>query len=401
MTRLVYSLLTTALVQAANLGFGVAAARLLGPNDRGIFAYQVTLSTVVATLFSFGIGEAIAYVASANRAGFRHSTYIVASVLYGAAGALAWLFVYPMIATISNHDQYLAYAVFMAYPVLNYLTLCLVAWFAGRGLTRAWNIQRVLVQISQPLTLVCLLVIEGASISAFAFSVIFAHIIAVAVGVCQISVSSFLAKPRWLDMKEVFQVGMQSFGSRLSDLIRDNADRLIVGTLLAPEILAQYVVAVSVAQIFNAYSQTVIQLYFPRIGALVNSGHHALIERQAAFLVLGGGIAAIAVSFLASDWLVVAIFGGKFAMAGELAPVLVVGMVFASMKALISAHALAIRQPWITSKIDVYAVPVTIATIFLAVHLVGAWGAACAFVFSQAGVAYVMFLAYRQFRTAR
>ncbi|WP_439405847.1 lipopolysaccharide biosynthesis protein [Bradyrhizobium sp. DASA03076] len=398
MAKLIYSLFTTALVQVANLGFGIAAARLLGPTDRGVLAYQVTLSAVIATLFSFGIGEAIAYKATAKSGAFPHSTYVVSSVVYGIAGTLAWLAVYPLVTSISNNDQYVAYLIFAVYPALNYITVSFVAWFAGAGQTRAWNIQRLLVQLAQPLTLACFILIEGPSISSFAFSIVAAHVLAVGVGVYQISIPSFLKRPRWVDMKEVFQLGAQSFGTRLSNLIRDNADRLIVGTFAASNILAQYVVAVSFAQIFNAYSQTIIQLYFSRIGATLNSEKKADIERESAFLIFGGGIAATLVSVWAGKWLVTMIFGDKFAMAGELAPVLVGGMVFSSMKALIAAHALAMGRPWLASKIDVYAVVPTIALMLFSVRFGGAFGAAYAFAASQAITACATILAYRTYR---
>ncbi|WP_160168992.1 oligosaccharide flippase family protein [Bradyrhizobium sp. Ai1a-2] len=395
MVKLIYSLLTTALVQLANLGYGVAAARLLGPNDRGILAYQVTLSTVVATLLSFGISEAVAYKATTNSEKFSHSNYVALSMAYGLVGSLAWLLIYPLVAVISTSDQYWAYIAFSCYPVLNYITLSLVAWFAGAGLTKAWNIQRLLVQLVQPISLLCLLLVATPSIFLFALSIVIAHLFAIAVGFYQVSLSAFLESPRGADLKEILILGTQSFGSRISNLIRDNADKLIVGALVTPEVLAQYVVSVSFAQMFNAYSQTILQLYFSRIAQSVNSRRRSRIERRSALLILFGAAVAVLGSVLVGKWLVITIFGSKFAMAGDLAPLLVLGMVFASIKAFISAHALAMREPWITSKIDVYAVAPMLALMFLSVRFAGAWGAAYAFVASQAITAIVMLVMFQ------
>lgn len=383
MAKLIYSLLTTALVQLANLGFGVAAARLLGTSDRGVLAYQVTLSTVIATLFSFGISEAVAYKATTKSETHPHTSYLVLSVIYGAFGCVAWLLLYPTATSITSADQYFAYLAFACYPLLNYGTLCFVAWFAGAGLTKAWNVQRLLVQLVQPLALGVLLLTCEPSITVFAFSIIGAHVLATAVGVWQLSLVVLVGKPRLTEMKELFLIGAQGFGSRLSNLVRDNADKLIVGTLVAPDILAQYVVAVSFAQLFNAYSQTIVQLYFSRIAGALNSKAFR-IELRSATLIGLGAVVAIAMSTFAGKWLVSTIFGVKFELAGKMAPLLVIGMVFASVKALISAHALAIRQPWIASKVDVYAIVPTFALIFVSVKFAGVWGAAYAFIASQA-----------------
>nr|WP_283815024.1 oligosaccharide flippase family protein [Bradyrhizobium ottawaense] len=385
--------MTTALVQAANLGFGIAAARLLGPVDRGILAYQVTLSTVVATLLSFGIGEAVTYKATTKSTSVHHSSYAALSALYGVVGGLAWLSIYPLASPISSTDQRFAYLTFACYPVLNYLTVSFVGWFAGAGLTNAWNVQRLLVQLAQPCTLAPLLLIGKPSVTLFAISILAAHVSAALIGFCQISVSEFVHRPHWDEMKAIFVIGIQSFGTRVSNLIRDNADKLIVGTLVAPEVLAQYVVAVSFAQIFNAYSQTIVQLYFSRIAETVNTKSKP-IEMASTSLLLLGAAGAVLVSAFAGRWLVTSIFGGEFAIAGEMAPLLMIGMVFASIKVLLVAHALAKGQPWITSKVDVYGVLPTLVTIFILVRLMGAWGAAYAFVLSQFLTASVMLAVY-------
>ncbi|WP_165405817.1 lipopolysaccharide biosynthesis protein [Bradyrhizobium genosp. SA-3] len=390
MAKLIYSLLSTALIQLANLGYGVAAARLLGPYDRGILAYQVTLSMVVATLLSFGISEAVSYKAATKSEGFVHTNYVALSIAYGAIGSLSWLVVYPIMAPISSPDQYRAYLVFTCYPVLNYITISFVAWFAGAGLTKSWNVQRLLVQVIQPLALACFLTVEIPSIFLFALSIVAAHVVAAVVGCWQISLSAFLEKPRWAEMKEILVLGTQTSGGRVSNLIRDNADKLIVGALATPEILAQYIVSVSFAQVFNAYSQTIVQLYFSRIAQNFYSKTSSLIETRSAALIVVGAATAVLASFIVGKWLVIAIFGHKFAMAGDLAPYLVIGMAFASVKSLISAHALAMRKPLITSKIDFYAVVPTLVLMFLSVRYAGAWGAVGAFTTSQGIIAVAM-----------
>lgn len=111
-------------------------------------------------------------------------------------------------------------------------------------------------------------------------------------------------------------------------------------------------------------------------------------------LILLGAAGALLVSAFAGKWLVTLIFGNEFTIAGEMAPLLVAGMVFASIRVLLAAHALAKGQPWITSKVDVYSVLPTLVVIFILVRLAGAWGAACAFVLSQLLTASVMFIAY-------
>lgn len=389
--KLGYALAITALVQLANLAFGVAAARLLGPTDRGILAYQVILSTIVATLSSFGISEAVTYKASLGDSKFAHINYMILAAAYGGIGALAWLVTYPYVVSLSSGDQKSAYALFAAYPFLNFLTLSLVAWFAGSGQIREWNIQRPLVQIFQFILVGLGLAFAPPSISLFVLAIILAHLVASCVGISQLPRSWWRNKPRLNEVRDIISVGTQSVGSRLSNLVRDNADKLVVGTYVKPESFAQYVVAVSFAQLFNAYSQTIIQLYFSRIAAHVNSKNPRTIELISGLLLLLGAALAIVLALLEGRRVVMLIFGDQFSTAGELAPILLAGMAFASLKALISAHALAMRQSWLTNQVEVYAVLPSILLIYSFVRIAGVEGAAYGFLVSQAAGAIVIF----------
>src|SRR3954470_20467479 len=66
MKALVVTILTTGVLQLANLASGLLAARLLLPEGRGALAIAILWPTTLAYLLLFGLSDAVTYY-SANR----------------------------------------------------------------------------------------------------------------------------------------------------------------------------------------------------------------------------------------------------------------------------------------------------------------------------------------------
>jgi len=70
MKALIITILTTGVLQLANLASGLLAARLLLPEGRGELAIAILWPTTLAYLLLFGLSDAVLYY-SANRQGGR------------------------------------------------------------------------------------------------------------------------------------------------------------------------------------------------------------------------------------------------------------------------------------------------------------------------------------------
>src|SRR5437763_11992454 len=160
MKVLVVTILTTGVLQLANLASGLLAARLLLPEGRGELAIAILWPTTLAYLLLFGLSDAVLYY-SANRQERPERVFAAALWLGLAVSAIAmlagqWLVIPAAYAHQSEETRELAHALLWLIP-LHILGLVFQEMLRGQHRMGAWNALRVMLGVGYVLFILVVL----------------------------------------------------------------------------------------------------------------------------------------------------------------------------------------------------------------------------------------------------
>ena len=176
---------------------------------------------------------------------------------------------------------------------------------------------------------------------------------------------------------------MLAYGAKLhigqiSGFANLNLDQTLIAAWLPPFSLGLYVVAVSSASVSQIFAGAVQTVAMPAI-ARENNPH---LRRQIFERIFGrfwfGSLLIIICMAAALPLLLPFVYGPAFRLAIIPAEILLLGSLFMGAKGLLAGGAMALGDPWLTSKANLFALPVTLACLSLLLPILGLNGAAIA-----------------------
>jgi O-antigen/teichoic acid export membrane protein len=394
MRDITVSIAATGVIQAANIGTGILAARLLLPEGRGQLAEIVLWAGLLAELGSFGLYDALLYRAATGAAPPR--------ALFAAITTLAWTLSLALVAiawivlpfAFANDDpELLATARVYAtlYLPVYFGALLLGGLFQGQLDMITWNVVRCIVPLGYLAGILAAGIAAGWSVAGFAAANIAAHVLATAVGVALVVRAGWLSLAPRLDvMRSLLGYGARVYVGDLLQALRVRLDQATVALFLSHSDLGFYVVALTIANAPQIVSSTVAYVAFPKVSQAASEEAKRLVFGRYLRLALAGGVAITAGLMIAVPWVLPLLFGAAFAPSVVVCEILLLGLVPHALKLMYMQALKAWGHPLLVSRAEVAGLAVAAAALFLLVPGWGLIGAAAALVIAHVFTAGAM-----------
>lgn len=381
MKALSVTFLASVLIHVVNIGTGVLAARLLGPEGRGELAAIFLWPSLLAGFGILGLHEAVAYAGAART--------LSPQRIFGSTFAMGVLLAVPLVLIGIVAFPY-AYAdfrpevldialLYLAFVPINLLALFPTSLLQGTMQLKSWNALRVQVHFVYLLGMVGLWAADAISVRNLAFAMLGANLANIA------AAYGFLARRDWLRfvpdreamgslLRYGFKVHLGLMG-RLANLWLDQA---FIALLLTATDLGHYVVAATVARGVGMVATPVELVAFPKIAAEPTSeGKAEIFSRylKINYMLVLPGAAGLAVL---TPWILQFFFGPAFLPSAPVTYILIVANVLLTGTLMLSAALRAYDRALLIAKVETFDVAVTVAALSILVPTRGIEGAAWA-----------------------
>jgi O-antigen/teichoic acid export membrane protein len=359
---------------------GTAAARLLGPRGRGELAAIILWPSMLVTMASMGMNQAIVFHTGKRRFGF--SEVWTASTVIGLLQSLVvlavGLLVVPLaLRTYSPQVRHLAQVFVCCTPAL------LLAGYPGNFLQGKldlvpFNAIRLIAPVIYALGLIALLVMRRPSVASALGFLILGVTTAVAGGY---GILFYKERPRFR-LKSVVVKSMLSYGwktqlATVSSYINQRVDQLILSIFVAPQQLGLYVVAVTVSTSLG---------FLPQASAIVTLASGSNLPPERARPVIASAFrssllwlfCSASALFAVAPWLITLVFGARFADSSLACRILLPGTIALGLNQVLYEGARALNEPALPSYAEGLAAVLTCAGLALLLPRYGFLGAAIA-----------------------
>ena len=369
-------------ILACGIVTGLIAARSLGPAGRGELAAITTWASVLLFAGAFGLPEAVAYFAAADREsrGRVWTTGQAGAVGLGLLVALIGWWAIPV--AFGADDAALAdairwYLLLFAVPCLGFA--CAVSWLQGTGSLHAFNVGRSSLHVINAGLMIALALAGSQSVMYFAAATLVGMTAAWMLCAVFVPVSRLrLARPSLGLAKRMLHYGVRVQVGNWSNAASLRLDQLLLSLFAVPATLGLYVVAVSYANILLTIPHSAAMVMLPEIVERhAAGGARECLQRWYRRLLWATVLGAIAIGLLGVIIVPVA-FGSAFQQAVPLLAVLMPAALMLGMNEILSTAFLGIDRPDITSKGELVGLAVTVAALSALLPRYGVLGAAVA-----------------------
>lgn len=353
---------------------GVLLARWLGPTGRGNYAAITAYFGLLLVITGLGTGSSVVYFTSRERS--EADSYVRT-----ATAMLVPLAVIGVAATILIAEFGLNGEDPRRTPLL-VLVACIIASligsvriFALQSLSIAkWN----LIRLVQPATMLILV----AGYWAFRPITVTAVIALFAISLSAQSTLSWFLYSRQTILRGRYSrskvlplttYGLASVASIAPNSINASFDQLVLATTVAPALLGQYAVAVTLSLLIGPLALAFGYVAFPRLARGGDSEHAISQALRGSFLVSTIGVATIVAS---SPVVVPTLFGHGYSEVPKLLLALAPGAVFFIVNQVIGDLLRGLGRPGLTARCELVGLACTLIGLFILVPRFGAYGAA-------------------------
>ena len=325
MSRLIHALVSTISLQAAGFVSGIMIARLLGPAYRGELSQIIAWFSFLAPLCLLGLNDAVVYYRSGGRDADRtFSAALVGSLVTMAIGFAACLAALLLRLTSLSPSAVLGAWVFLLFVPGYHLTNVFSSYFQASANTWLWTVQRVAFGPLYILFIAAAALLGHASVFGIAAANSGAVCLQALTGAVFFVISGGrFVWPRWRDVGELFHFGAPLTLQKLSVVVRDNLDRMVLPFFISASALGNYVVAATAAYLVFVVAASIDLVSFP---AIVQAPE-GRARRETAESFLSGTIVLSAlgavVLALVAPLLVIVLFGRPFAGAIPFVPLFI------------------------------------------------------------------------------
>jgi O-antigen/teichoic acid export membrane protein len=369
-------------ILACGIATGLIAARSLGPAGRGELAAITTWASVLLFAGAFGLPEAVAYFAAADRESRDRvwTTGQAGAVVLGLLVAVIGWWAIPL--AFGADDAALAgairwYLILFAVPCLGFA--CAGSWLQGTGSLHAFNVGRSSLHVINAGLMIALALAGSQSVMYFAGATLVGMTAAWLLCAVFAPVSRLrLARPSLGLAKRMLHYGARVQVGNWSNAASLRLDQLLLSLFAVPATLGLYVVAVSYANVLLTIPHSAAMVMLPEIVERhAAGGARECLQRWYRRLLWATVLGAIAIGLLGVIIVPVA-FGSAFQQAVPLLAVLMPAALMLGMNEILSTAFLGIDRPDITSKGELVGLVVTVAALSVLLPRYGVLGAAVA-----------------------
>jgi O-antigen/teichoic acid export membrane protein len=388
------SIAATGVIQAANIGTGILAARMLLPEGRGQLAEIMLWAGLLAEFGSFGLYDALLYRAATGAARPR--------ALFAAISTLAWTLSLILVAVAwvvlpfafsQESGELLATArVYTAlYLPVYFGALLLGGLFQGQLDMITWNLVRCVVPLGYLAGVAIAGVATGWSVAGFAAANVAAHVLAVAVGLALVVRAGWLSlAPQLAVMRTLLAYGIKVYVGDVLQALRLRLDQATVALFLSHTDLGFYVVALTIANAPQIVSNTVAYVAFPKASGAADEANRRVVFGRYLRLALISAVAVTLALMVVVPWVLPLLFGRAFAPSVLICEILLLGLVPYALKLMYMQALKAWGHPLLVSRAEIAGLAVAAAALLALVPRGGLLGAAAALVIAHVFTAAAM-----------
>lgn len=384
------SSLGSLLVYACGFATGPVLARLLGPAGRGEIAAVLIPAAVLGAFLPLGLPTAAAYwVGEEEPEGRLLSTVTMAGVILGVPVCVILWFLLPAYYSDFSPTSLLWARVMLAFIPFSSGVLCALEIRRRRCADITWNIFRS-APIVIPALLVLLLAAFGRLTVTSALSTYFiANVAPVLYFISRVQ-SAPLRRPSWTSLRLLMPYAWSSLGLTAVITVTARLDQLVMVTLVAPEQLGLYVVAVSVSSLINPLSAGLSLALFSHLRDEKAVSRNQDRFRRSLNLTVVLSVAAALIIGLPAPMLLRIVLGAPFQEAGTALRLLLPGAVAVSIFYLLTTKLYAEGRPGEATRAGIFGFVVTVLGVGVVVPNYGIEGAAAVTSVAYAGSVIIL-----------
>lgn len=387
------SALGSLLIYACGFATGPVLARLLGPEGRGEIAAVLIPAAVLGSFLPLGLPIAAAYwVGKEQPEGRLLSTVTVAGAVLGAPiCAVLWFLAPAYYSAFSPTTLFWARAMLPFIP-LSTGVLCALEIRRRRRADGTWNFFR-----SAPIVIPAILVLVLAAAGRLTVQSTLATYFVAGILPFLYFISRIrgapLHRPTWKSLRLLVPYAWSSLGYIAITTMTARLDQLVMVTVVAPEQLGLYVVAVSASSLINPLSAGLSLALFSHLRDEAESSRGQARFQRSLYLTAGVSAVAALVIGLPAPMLLSVLLGPPFEEAATAVRLLLPGAVALSLLSLLTTKVYAEGRPGEATRAGIFGLVVTVLGVAGVVPKYGIEGAAV--VTSVAYVGSVLLLVAR------
>lgn len=387
---------TNLVIAAINLSTGLALARILGPDKRGILAAVINWPIILAVFGTVGLTEASAYYTAKRPERAREyylSAVLICVPVSTLLGVIGWFAMPWLLSAQSDHSVTISRWLLILSP---FATIVAVSEGCLRGLKRVgtWNLYRVLWPVAWLLTVITAAIFRTHS------PIFLAVGFALTRGVAAVPVLIwFLTKMpgRLRQSSEVrralVRYGAPGFFTLLPTVLSSRLDQLLLAGLVNSRVLGLYVISVAWASIATLPAMSLASLMLPRLASIESDDLRRAKFVESSRLGMSLAVASAIPVLIATPVVLPLLFGSAFKEAIPTASILVLAAVFTSWNLVMEDAARGLGSPGTVLVAEGVGLVATVVTLVLLLDRLELVGAAIASVTGY-GVTSLLLLRY-------
>jgi O-antigen/teichoic acid export membrane protein len=391
----------TVVIQAVTMISGVLTARLLLPVGKGELTAIVLWPTLLTTLGSLGIWDAITFY-SAGRDPKELGPLLGSALALSLGLALILMavgyFVIPLVLSRYPGSTISSARLYLAFIPLTFVTVSAMAALQGRQSFSAYNSVRTLVYIGELLGVVGLYLTHAVSVRAVMLAFLGSRFITATVAT--VLASRLLPNQVGFDLglvRRLLAYGSKAHLGAMADSLNLRLDQLLMSAFLASSTLGLYVVAVNLSAAATIAAGTLNIVLFPRVAAAASAPLKRQLLGRFMRLSLVCSLGSAAAIYGALPWVIRLFYGAKFLAAIPSAHVLIAAAVVLSANTILLSGAKAFNLPIAASQAQGVGLAFTAVLLMVFLPSYQGYGAAWASLIAYAATfAYLTWLLGRR-----
>ncbi len=366
------------LALAVNLCTGLLTAAVLGPAGRGEQAALIVAPQFLSSIATLGLHASLIYNIKKKPESEGHYIGIglVLTFLAGlAATGLGWFLVPHWLVHYDAHVVTISRMLLLVTP-LWVMAPMLMGALEARGEFGLAN-KTIYMQSLATLVVLFLLWVAGALTPLTAAVTYIAPTILANIYIARHvrRLYSVRFKPDRIVIKVMLHYGMRFYGVDLLGTLAGYLDQIVLVTLLAPEVIGVYVVALSLSRVLTVLQGAVTTVLFPDIAARPEAGVIATVAATVRVTTVVGLAAALVMGAIGPP-MISLVYGAKFAAASAPFRLLVLETVVSNAARILYQAFSGTGRPGAVTTFEAVGVSVSLVSMLLIVPRYGAFGAA-------------------------
>ncbi len=357
---------------------GILVARLLGPAGRGEFTVAILWPSIIASLGSLGVKEALTFQqakGSQPASRLAGAAFLLAAVQATLLCALGLVLI-PLLTQAQEPGITQISSVYLLVIPANLAAQYSLGLLQGNLEIHRYNLNRLLVSALFALAVLLLWASNHVSVNSLVLSLLMANSIAALVAVLTVLIRFGV---RWtLDlhlMRTILDYGLRNHLGSISYQLNQRADQMILAIFVAPQELGWYTVSASVAGIATLASGAFAVVVFPKVAMLEESERFEVTSRYSRYnvtltLLFAGAL------LIATPFLIPILYGSDFAPSVLPAEILILSTVFVGIGQAWAGVMRGLGRPLVPAKAELLSLVATVIGLALLLPLYGIIGAA-------------------------